>query len=128
MRRFVCRLLLPAVVIVGLIAIGADKAEARRWIRRAPARVIVSPPVGVVVYPPAPVIVSPPVGVEVIAPAPVVVRPPAPVIVSPQPYYYRYYNPYWRYGGNVYGPRARVYVGPRGYGGAVVTPRVRVAW
>jgi hypothetical protein len=37
MRRFVCRLLLPAVVIVGLIAIGADKAEARRWIRRAPA-------------------------------------------------------------------------------------------
>ena len=113
MRRFVCCLLLPAVVIVGLVTIGADKAEARRWVRRAPARVVV---------------VSPPARVIVSQPAPVIVSQPAPVIVSPRHYYYRSYNPYWRYGGNVYGPRARVYVGPRGDGGAVVTPRVRVAW
>ncbi len=96
MRRFVCCLLLPAVVIVGVITIGADKAEARRWIRRAPARAVVSAP--------------------------------APVIVSPRPYYYRHYDPYWRSRANVYAPGVRVHVGPRGYGGTVITPRVRVAW
>ena len=43
MKRFICCMLVPAVVIVGLIAIGADKAEARRWVRRPPARVVVTP-------------------------------------------------------------------------------------
>jgi len=87
MRRFICCLLMPAVVIVGLIAIGADKAEARRWIRRPPAR----------------------------------------VVVSPRPYYH-YPSPYWRSRVNVYAPGVRVYVGPRGYGGAVIAPGVRVGW
>jgi len=118
MRRFVCCLLLPAVAIVGLMAVGADKAEARRWVRRVPARVIVTPPV--IVSRPAPVIVSPPAGV--------VIGPPAPVIVHPRPYYYRYYNPYWRPGVDVYAPGVRVQVGPRGYGGSVVAPGAGVWW
>ncbi len=87
MKRFICCLLLPAVVIVGLISIGAETAEARRWVRRPPARVVVSP------------------------------RP-----------YYRYYSPYRRPGVNVYAPGVRVHVGPRGYGGAVIAPGVRVGW
>ncbi len=91
MRRFICCLLLPAVVIVGLVAIKADTAEAGwRRHRRAPARVVV-----------------------VTQPAPVIVAQPAPVIVSPRPYYYRHYSPYWRSGVDVYAPGVRVQVGRR---------------
>ncbi len=113
MRRFVCCALLPAVVVVGLITLGAEKAEARRWVRRAPARVVV-------VRPPAPIVVQ--------QPTPVVVRQPASVVVRPRPYYYRYYNPYRRPGVNVNAPGVRVNVGPRGYGGSVIAPGVRIGW
>ncbi len=43
MKRFVKCLLMPAVVIAGMILVGADSAEARRRIRRPVAPVIVSP-------------------------------------------------------------------------------------
>ncbi len=43
MKRPVKFLLVLAVVLVGMMAVGADRAEARRWVRRAPARVIVVP-------------------------------------------------------------------------------------
>jgi len=88
MRRFVCCLLLPTLVFVGLASIGADKAEARRWVRHAPARV---------------------------------------VKVKPRPYY-RYSGAYRKPGVNVYAPGVRVHVGPRGYGGSVIAPGVRVGW
>ena len=43
MKRLVKCLLVPAVVIAGMIVVGTDRAEARRWVRRAPARVVVGP-------------------------------------------------------------------------------------
>ena len=43
MKRFVKCLLLPAVVIAGMIVIGADTAEARRRGRRSAAPVVVVP-------------------------------------------------------------------------------------
>lgn len=41
MKRLVKCLLMTAVVLAGMMVVGADRAEARRWVRRAPARVIV---------------------------------------------------------------------------------------
>jgi len=43
MKRLVKWLLLPAVVVAGMIVVGADRAEAHRWVRRPLARVIVGP-------------------------------------------------------------------------------------
>lgn len=98
MKSLVKCLLVPAVVIAGMIMVGADRAEAHRWARRPVARVFAGYPH---YYPYARPYWRP--GVHVYAPG---VR----VNVGPWGRYYGY--GYYGYG----------------YRGSVVAPGVHVVW